>query len=172
MIRFAIVGGGVSGCFLAHLLKSHKNISVTLFEKSRGLGGRCSVKRHEEYGSFNMGAPFFTNKNPELSSFFSFLINKSFISTLDHPIGYCHFNGSFREAHKKERFVGKPEMNSFLKKWADESTLVLKTEIKNIDFKKSKWVLEDQDKRRYPEFDVCVIALPSEQGKFLWRTHS
>jgi len=68
--RIAIIGAGVSGCFLAHLINRRNAVSVTLFDKSRGIGGRCAVRRDPSFGVFNIGAQFFTNKNNLLLSFF------------------------------------------------------------------------------------------------------
>ena len=145
---------------------------MTLFEKSRGIGGRCSVKRHSDYKSFNIGAQFLTNKNPELSRFFSFLKNKSLISLIDDPVGYCHTDGVFSEAKKVERFIGKPSMNSFLKKWSAKASLVFRAQIQNIYYQEKQWVLEDKKNKKYKNFDACIFSLPYNQGISLWEINS
>ena len=61
--HWAIVGAGVSACFLAYLLQKKGKAKVTLFEKSRGFGGRCAVKRHPIYGLSTM-EPNFSQQKP------------------------------------------------------------------------------------------------------------
>ena len=56
--RWAIVGAGVSGSFLSYLLKKDSYNEVTIFEKSKGFGGRCAIRRHNLFGTFNHGANF------------------------------------------------------------------------------------------------------------------
>ena len=60
--KIAIIGGGVSGCFLSYLLDEKDQFEITIFEKSKGLGGRCSIRRTPKFGTFHHGAQFFTNK--------------------------------------------------------------------------------------------------------------
>ena len=88
MERVAIIGAVVSGCFLAHLIQGCAGIDVTLFEKSRGLGGRCGVRREKEYGEFKLGAQFFTNKRPELANEFQALEEQHLISQFKGNIGF------------------------------------------------------------------------------------
>lgn len=42
-MKIAIIGSGLSGCNLFNLL-SMNNHEVTIFEKARGAGGRCSTR--------------------------------------------------------------------------------------------------------------------------------
>jgi len=65
--RIAVVGSGVAGLSAAILLEQ-KNHSVTVFEKSRGPGGRLAAKRVTG-GSADIGAQYFTIRNPEFRTF-------------------------------------------------------------------------------------------------------
>jgi len=57
-LHFAVVGAGMAGVACARTLvqAGHR---VTLFEKSRGFGGRMSTRR-TEFGGFDHGAQYFT----------------------------------------------------------------------------------------------------------------
>ena len=57
-LHIAVVGAGMAGVVCARTLvqAGHR---VTLFEKSRGLGGRMSTRR-TEFGGFDHGAQYFT----------------------------------------------------------------------------------------------------------------
>ncbi|HOX66370.1 MAG TPA: NAD(P)-binding protein [Burkholderiaceae bacterium] len=58
MKRVAVIGAGIAGLTAASGLLAG-GWSVTLFEKSRGAGGRCATRRSEA-GAFDHGAPGFT----------------------------------------------------------------------------------------------------------------
>ena len=47
MGKVAIIGGGISGIMLSYRLKQ-KGFGSTIFEKSRGVGGRMATKRWKE----------------------------------------------------------------------------------------------------------------------------
>lgn len=170
--NWAIVGAGVSSCFLAHLLQKTGKAKVTLFEKSRGLGGRCAVKRHPVYGTFNHGAQFFTNKKPELQPYFAELKEQDLLQKFPGRLGYYKQQNIFEEAEAKERFVGKPAMNSFIKYWAHKARVQLDCTIEKIDLTKQGWCLTNQDNQNYEGFDICVLSVPYPQGIGFWKQHS
>lgn len=58
MSRIAVIGAGIAGLTAAAELHA-AGYAVTLFEKSRGPGGRCAT-RHSAAGPFDHGAPGFT----------------------------------------------------------------------------------------------------------------
>ena len=57
MTKISIIGAGLSGLSVAHLLKDYADI--TLFEKARGVSGRIASRRAEPY-VFDHGAQYFT----------------------------------------------------------------------------------------------------------------
>ena len=66
MKTVAIIGAGLSGLTLANALSPIAN--VTVFEKSRGVGGRMSTRRAAPY-EFDHGAQYFTAKSREFMAF-------------------------------------------------------------------------------------------------------
>jgi len=60
--RIAIVGAGVSGLACAQRLRS-QGLDVTVFDKSRGTGGRAATHRSGHY-AFDSGAQYFTVRDP------------------------------------------------------------------------------------------------------------
>ena len=57
--KVAVIGAGISGLVCARLLVEH-GMEVTVFEKSRGIGGRMSTRRSPEGYHFDHGAQYFT----------------------------------------------------------------------------------------------------------------
>ena len=61
----AVIGAGMAGIGAARLL-ADAGWRVVVFEKSRGLGGRCATKRWEGH-SVDHGAQYFTMRNADFS---------------------------------------------------------------------------------------------------------
>lgn len=61
--KVAVIGAGISGLFAARTLADH-GVDVTVFEKSRGCGGRMSTRQTDQFGFFDHGAQYFTARNP------------------------------------------------------------------------------------------------------------
>ncbi len=57
-LNIAIIGAGVAGVSAANVLKA-RGYNVTIFEKSRGYGGRCATKRWDGH-VVDHGAQYFT----------------------------------------------------------------------------------------------------------------
>ncbi len=108
--RIAIIGGGMAGVTAArHLTRA--GASVTVLEKSRGLGGRMATRRMEGGTTADHGAQYFTARTPAFQAFVQ--------GGLD--------NGTFADWQPEGRngdtapawYVGTPAMNTPLKAGAD-----------------------------------------------------
>jgi renalase len=65
-LKIAIIGAGMAGLSAAtHLVENGH--SVTVFEKSRGIGGRMSTRREGDF-EFDHGAQYFTVRNDQFFS--------------------------------------------------------------------------------------------------------
>ena len=49
-MKILVIGGGLSGSILRHLFRK-SNVTITCWEKSRGVGGRAATKRGTLPGS-------------------------------------------------------------------------------------------------------------------------
>jgi len=66
--HFAIIGAGMAGITCARTLVQAGH-QVTVFDKSRGLGGRMAT-RSSAFGSFDHGVQYFTARDPRFFFFF------------------------------------------------------------------------------------------------------
>jgi len=66
--RVGVIGGGISGLMAARTLADH-GLQVTVFEKSRGLGGRMATRRVEGVPMFDHGAQYFTARDPRFERY-------------------------------------------------------------------------------------------------------
>ena len=77
MLDFCIIGSGISGSTIAHILS--KKYNVEIFDKARGIGGRASNKRFVKKESFDHGVQYICPKSKEFKKFINFdLISSAF----------------------------------------------------------------------------------------------
>jgi renalase len=65
-MKLAIIGAGVAGLAAARVLRQRRpDLVITIYEKSRGLGGRAATHRRDGY-TFDHGAQYMKAPTPEL----------------------------------------------------------------------------------------------------------
>lgn len=65
-MKLAIIGAGVAGLAAARALRQRRpELAITIYEKSRGLGGRAATRRREGF-AFDHGAQYAKAPTPEL----------------------------------------------------------------------------------------------------------
>lgn len=155
MKSIAIIGAGISGVILAKILQS--KFSVTIFEKSRGVGGRMSTRRFEDF-YFDHGLPCFTSKN---SDFLNFLEANG----VNHWIGNS-YDFDKKTFEKQSFLVASPNMNSLCKNLSNNLDIQLSIEVAPLLKKEqNKWVLFDKNSNRLGVFDFVVSTAPASQTK-------
>jgi renalase len=142
-MKIAIIGAGFSGCNLYNNLKE-KYEDITIFEKSRGVGGRLSTKYVDDK--------------------FIDHATSSLIPITDDLKMFCldlAKNGVVKA--KYDEFIPKNGINQICKFLIDEKDLIKNTKIakaQNID---NKWILEDENHNIYEGFDLLFITIPAPQ---------
>ena len=76
MAKIAVIGAGLAGLTVARELSQYHQ--VTVFEKSRGVGGRLATRYAGDY-EFDHGAQFFTAKSPQFQAFLKPLIDQGVV---------------------------------------------------------------------------------------------
>ncbi|HSW17425.1 MAG TPA: FAD-dependent oxidoreductase [Ramlibacter sp.] len=178
--RIAVIGAGVAGLACARTL-AQAGHHVTVFEKSRGFGGRMSC-HSTEFGTFDHGAQYFTVRDERFARVIKL-----------HP-GLCRPwsanavrvldpHGRVAEAALKRpeaHFVPVPGMNALARQWAEPLTLAgqvrLETQVDRIErdmLDAAKWQLRtsgDGDAAPvHSGFDQVMLAIPSAQAATLLR---
>lgn len=142
-MKIAIIGAGFSGCNLYNNLKD-KYENITIFEKSRGAGGRLSTKYIEDK-FIDHGTSTLIPITDDLK-FFCLDLAK---------------NGVLKA--KYDEFIPKNGIDSICKFLINEKDLLSNTKIikaKNID---NKWILENEKHEIYEDFDLLFITIPAPQ---------
>ena len=176
--HIAIIGAGMAGVTCARTLRQAGH-RVTLFEKSRGLGGRMAT-RSSAYGSFDHGAQYFTVRDPR----FELAIRT--VPGVCQPwaanaVRVLDPNGRVIEAGLpggEPHWVATPGMNGLVKAWAaplvNDGQVHLLTRVTQImadPLRPKGWQLQtltaDGGQQVFAGFDRVLLALPSEQARVL-----
>ena len=173
--HIAIIGVGMAGVTCARTLRQAGH-NVTLFEKSRGLGGRMAT-RASAYGSFDHGAQYFTVRDPRFELAISTTpgVCKPWSA---NAVRVLDPNGRVIEAGLpggERHWVATPGMNGLVKAWAtpllEDDNVQLQTHVMKITadpMMKNGWQLhtesEDGGQHIFAGFDKVILAIPAAQA--------
>ena len=163
MTRIAIIGAGLSGLTAAQFLKDFADI--TIFDKSRGTGGRMATRRAAPY-SFDHGTQFFTAKSEAFQSFINPLINAGVIVRWDARFAQIEINKITSQSiwsGEHPHYVGTPSMNTIGKYLSRELNIKLNTRIAKIK-KTSEWQLWDDKNKSQGSYDWVITTTPASQA--------
>ncbi len=165
-----VIGAGMAGLACAVALQG-AGIPVTLFEKSRGVGGRMATRRTESGAAFDHGAQYFTARDPLFRQQVEhwcragtaalwlgriIRLEQGVISELNEPI---------------DRYVGLPAMNSIAKSLASELNVNQNCTIQSIHSFDGGWGLTDSNQVLHGPFGGLVLAIPPQQAIQLSQTN-
>lgn len=161
-MKVAIIGAGFSGLVLAHSLKMHAD--VTIFEKSRGVGGRIATRRADNC-DFDHGSQFFKVKSLKFASFLEPLIAKGVIKVWQARFAEFSKEGrlrSYKWNNEIPHYVGAPNMNAIARYLAEDLQIIRSTEIVGLK-RSSSWSLSSANNKEYADFDWVVCTAPAMQ---------
>ena len=176
--HIAIVGAGMAAIACARTLVQAGH-TVTVFEKSRGPGGRMST-RESAFGTFDHGAQYFTVRDARFTQALQTTPglcrpwSANTVRVLDSHGRVAAAALPGRDAH----WVPTPGMNALLRAWAkpllDAGQLLVNTRVTALEqdsLHKKKWQLrtagDDGSTHVYGGFDDVVLAIPHPQAQEL-----
>ncbi|CAM3311701.1 NAD(P)/FAD-dependent oxidoreductase [Polaromonas hydrogenivorans] len=174
--HIAVVGAGIAGITCARTLVKAGH-QVTVFEKSKGAGGRMAT-RETEFGAFDPGTQYFTVRDERFEKALataSGLVrpwSANTVRVLDDLGRVVAASLPAKEAH----WVATPGMNALLRQWAqpldDAGQLVLETRVVYIEEDKldpQRWQLQTDGPGAsvHSGFDAVVLAIPAPQAHSL-----
>lgn len=162
--RIAIIGAGLSGLTLANRLRAHAQ--VTIFEKSRGLGGRMSTRRASDY-AFDHGAQYFTAKGAAFRAFLNPWIETGDVALWDDAIATFGDGNDMPPAQTFPRYVAQPAMNSLCKVLAAGIDVQNAVEISAIRSPEGRWDLQTKADDLHRGFDWVLSTAPAPQTRRL-----
>ena len=146
-MRMAVIGAGIAGLSCAQELR-RAGFEVTVFEKSRGIGGRIATRRTPEDLRFDHGAQFFTVQSKAFRQFLAGDVNK------------WQAVGNFDQT--RDWFIGSPDIKSFLRPIAKTLDIRLNTQINSLQQEEEFWNLQS-DTESFEGYDRVIITAPAPQ---------
>ena len=162
MKSIAIIGAGIAGITLARQLQGSAKVSV--FEKSRGFGGRMATRRYGAY-QFDHGAQFFTARSKQFQKLLNDCVAQGQIQawqprvlTLDPQ------KKPFKREWFEPHYVAVPGMNTLCKVLSQELNVILKTRVADITAAEQGWLLTGATGERLGQFDWVISTSPAPQA--------
>ena len=162
MTKIAVIGAGIAGLACAKSLRNHGFIP-TLFDKSRGFGGRICTKR-TEVGRFDHGAQYITARDAAFQAVVAQLRAENAIGEWNGRFG-LYEKGRFQETEvTATRWVGVPRMSVIGRHLAADLDCVLSHRIIAMNRKKDGWHLDTDAQTRLGPFEMVVVTCPGPQA--------
>lgn len=174
MKHIAIIGAGITGLVLARELQRQGDWQVSIFEKSRGLGGRLSTRRTGQH-SFDHGAPFFTARSAAFQQFLKPYIADGTVADW-HPrvVTLAPGREPYGRPWFEPHYVGVPQMNSLCKALAQDLVIHTGVTVTGISGRPGNWLLQTLPPEPILEtaepigpFHWVVSTVPAEQAGHL-----
>lgn len=163
--RIAIVGSGLAGLTAAIQLQGRGH-DVTVFEKSRGPGGRLAAKRVTG-GSADMGAQYFTSRNPEFLPFLRKYAGSDSFGPWAGRLGFQTETGKWESFPEETRYVGIPRMTAITRALSTHARLVSETRVARLARNDQSWSLFATSGANLGDFDAVIITAPPAQAREL-----
>ena len=162
----AVIGAGLSGLICAQRLQD-AGFDVTLFEKSRGTGGRMSTRRTDGDLTFDHGAQYFTDRDPVFGRYVQDWLAAKIVAIWDAEIGTLE-NGHYEPKEEETlRYVAVPGMSQLGRHLAEDLDVHLETTVAPPVYEEGRWLVSDISGYLLDEFDVVVSSAPAAQSSEL-----
>lgn len=147
-MKVAIVGAGMAGLSAASRLRE-AGLDCTVFEKSRGLGGRMATRRVDAL-QFDHGAQYFTARGARFQS----------------RLAQWQGQGVVAE-WLPGKWVGTPGMTAPARSLADGLRVIREYRVTGLAGGPGRWRLVSDDAAAHPiaeeSFDAVIMAIPAPQ---------
>ena len=152
MKNIAIIGTGFSAATLGYFLKN----DLDFYEKSRGVGGRCSTRRVDNVGLFDHGLQYVKSENSEFKKFLS-----------DYTIWQGNFkifkNDQLKDDSNKERIINENGNNLLIKNLFKNKRVFVNKELKSLEKKNDCFQLNFKDSTQ-ENYKTVIITAPYQQA--------
>lgn len=169
MPSVAILGAGMSGLAAAHSFQD-AGYTVTLFEKSRGVGGRAATRKRAGF-IYDHGAQYIKEGTPTSLAWITERFRTPDLINIEKPVWIFDGQGRIQAGDEKQNSEQKLNYRSGLttlpKKMAQGLLIQFETRIINVQQEPSGWRLYDSAGFDYAGFDFLFITLPAPQANRL-----
>lgn len=152
MKDIAVIGAGFSAATLCYFIEK----DLDFYEKSRGVGGRCSTRRVDNVGLFDHGLQYIKSHNKEFKKFLK-----------DYSIWKGNFkifqNNKLIDDLDKERIIHENGNNSLVKNLFRNKNVIFNKELKSLEKKSDHFNLIFKDDTQ-ENYKTVIISAPFQQA--------
>ncbi|WP_236944421.1 NAD(P)/FAD-dependent oxidoreductase [Kushneria marisflavi] len=140
--------------------------NVQIFDKGRRPGGRMS-SRHNDHGLFDLGAQYFTVRDPEFAQFITAFEQQGSVARWP-GIMARQIDGQWQaQPPEHPRYSGMPSMAALTDALSEPMKVHQQVRITSMTRTGSTWTLEDQKEQQWSGFDHVIVAIPAPQAALL-----
>ncbi len=164
-MKIAVIGAGIAGVSLARELAGRAR--VTVFEKSRGVGGRMATRYAGPF-EFDHGAQYFTVRSEAFRAALDPFLGSGLLQAWAGRVVRLRDGSDPEEAPADtHRYIAVPRMNALVKAMAEGLDLRVGVQVARLDRRSDGWHLLDAEGTEYGPFDWVVSSAPSVQAAAL-----
>lgn len=160
--KVAIVGAGIAGLTAARALQGHAHI--TLFDKSRGVGGRMSTRYAGDW-EFDHGAQYFTVQTGAVADLIRPFLDSGIVECWQPA--RVRGSGASKTPLKDwthPRYVAHGRMNALPKAMAEGLDIRLGKTVVEIKGAPGNWtIMTAEEAENYGHFDWVIVSAPAPQ---------
>lgn len=165
-VRIAVIGAGAAGLACAVEL-ARAEAKVTVFEKSRGVGGRLGTRRQGNF-AFDHGAQFLTARSRPFVRYVGIAGRAGVVARWSPRI--LEDDRSW-DAPIEEWLVGRPGMSAVVRPMTRNIELQTGVGVHELILSQRGWELQTDSGRQNATFDAVAVALPAPQALTLLGPH-
>jgi hypothetical protein len=165
-VNVAVIGAGIAGLACAHEL-ARADAQVTVFERSRGLGGRLGTRRQGNL-AFDHGAQFVTARSRSFVKHVEVAARAGAAARWKPRV--LEDDRSWAEPID-EWYVGMPGMSAFVRPLSRNIDLQAGVSVHELLQGQRGWELQTDSGRESRIFDAVAVAVPAPQALTLLGPH-
>lgn len=160
-----MVGAGLAGLSCARVLQD-AGLAVTVFDKSRGVGGRLCTRRGDDWQA-DHGVQYFTTRSPAFRAQVAAWLEAGVVAEW-RPQRAVFGPHEASSGEPVQRFVGVPGMSAPAKALAAGLTVRTAHTVQALRRVEGGWQLETAEQGWLPDiFDAVLLAAPAAQAAAL-----
>ncbi len=171
--RIAIVGAGMAGLGAAFALRDAPGCAVTVFEKSRGFGGRAATRR-KNGACYDHGANYFqTDDAARIHRLVREKLPAGELVDIARPVWTFSAENEISEGdparNRSPKWTYRSGISSLGKLLAEAAgaEVHLQTRVRRLEENAGGWTLADTDGARHGPFDAVLLTPPAPQTRDL-----
>jgi renalase len=172
-VRVAVIGAGIAGAACAASL-CEAGVDVTLFDKSRGVGGRMATRRAEwalpdgglQQAGFDHGAQHIQARHPR---FKAALRRAATAGVVAHWAPRVH--AAWPAPTQRDSWVPLGTMTALARHFIGDTPVQLGCQVQRLQRSTEGWQLVAADGSQHGPYDQVLLAMPAAQAAVLLAGH-